>query len=176
MKQFSLPALALVFLATSAVEAQQRPRDAGSKARGEVNSFWVGSTRQRHAYDHARVMNQVVRGAPAVEREIVQGHANAMRAHSQAAMKEFTALKGNKAIADSLEKLQKHHQQVIAMCDMLDECCKKPEAEGTVVMDCCKNAMKELAAAEKEAEKIRETLKIPPLADAAESPQGGSKR
>lgn len=178
MTRFFLAALATVFLVAPAATGQDRARDATSKARGQVNSFWVGSTRQRHAYDHARVLNRVATGTPTVEKEIVQGHAAAIRSHSQAAMKEFAALKDskNQEVTEHLEKLQKHHQQVLAMCDMLDECCKKPEAESPIVCDCCKNVVNELAAAEKEAEQLRKVLKIAPLDDATDAKPEGAKQ
>ena len=170
--------LATVFLIAPAATGQDRPRSANAKALGQVNSFWVGSTRQRHAYDHARVLNRVATGTPTVQKEIVQGHAAAIRSHSQAAMKEFAALKDskNQEVTEHLEKLHKHHQQVLAMCDMLDECCKKPEAESPIVCDCCKNVTKELATAEKEAEQLREVLKIAPLDDGAATKAEGAKQ
>jgi hypothetical protein len=161
----ALTALAVIPIAG----AQERPRDAGSKALGKVNSFWVGSTSQRHAYERARVLNQLGRSAPAVSREIAQGQVNAIRTHSQAAMKEFGQLKADhpddKAVQLHVENLKKHHDKVLAMCSMLDEECKKAEAGGVMICECCLTMAKELDAAAKDAEKLREALKIDPLAD-----------
>jgi hypothetical protein len=39
-------------LVTAAVA--DHPRDAGSKARGEISNFWVGQSSQQHAPVHAR--------------------------------------------------------------------------------------------------------------------------
>lgn len=158
-----------VLVAMPTLIAQDRPRDAGSKALGKVNSFWVGSTSQRHAYERARVLNQLGRSAPAVSREIVQGQVNAVRTNSQAAMKEFNQIKADhpddKAVQLHVENLKMHHDKVLAMCGMLDEECKKAEAGGVMICECCLTMAKELDAASKDAEKLREALKIEPLAD-----------
>ena len=161
--------LATTLIATMFAPTAYAQRDATAKALGKTNSFHTGAARQRQAYDHARVLNQLGRTAPKVSREVVQGHVEAVRAGSQASMKEFDKLKAqhpdDKAIAAHVEKLRKHHEKVLAMCTMLDEECKKAEAEGTTICECCLTMAKDLDAATKEAEKLRETLKVEPLED-----------
>lgn len=172
MNRLPLFAVVALLLATSAAQAQLKNAD--WKIVGEKNSYYTGRVRQRHAYDHAQVLSQVGKDQPKVSKEIVQQHAQAVRANSTAAMAEFNKIKAanpdNKAVQDQVKTLQEHHAKLTAMCKMLDEMCAKGDAEGDMVCDCCLTIAKDMEAADKEAEKLRETLKIAPLAQ----PKAGS--
>jgi hypothetical protein len=140
---------------------------AGHKITGDT--YWRGVTQQRHAYDYARVLNQAGRQTPTVAKATVQANAQAVRQNSEAALKEFAKIKAampdDKAVQMHVDSIQKHHAKVLAMCNMLDEECKKGDAGGVMVCECCVTMAKELDAASKDAEKLREALKIEPLVD-----------
>jgi hypothetical protein len=140
---------------------------AGRKATGEV--YRQGSTRQRHAYDYARVLNQSGRESPRVAKTTVQENIQSIRQNSQAATKEFAKLKAaepdNKTAQALIDSIEKRHAKVLEMCSVLDEECKKGDAAGVKVCECCVTMAKELDAAAKDAEKLREALKIEPLSD-----------
>jgi uncharacterized protein HemY len=162
---------AAFLLCASSAYAQKRDMTLESKAvkLGYVRSS--GATNQRHARDHATILYQAGKssGMSAVPKEMCQEQTQAIRVKTEAAVKDFAKIKEmnpeNKEVAASVEKIQQHHNQVLAMCKMLDDASKKGDAEHVTVCDCCLTMVKELDAAGKEAEKLRETLKIAPLTD-----------
>ena len=79
-------------------------------------------------------------------------------------------------MAKSVDAMQKHHAKVLAMCGMLDEACMKADANGVKVCECCLTVAKELDAAGKEADKVRELLKIAPLKDPTHDHHEGAKK
>ena len=161
----SLPiAMVVLFIASSLVVAQG---PAGRKVTGEA--YRQGWTKQRHAYDYARVLNHSGRQSPTVAKATVQENVQSIRQNSQAAMKEFAKVKAaepdNKPALALVDSIEKRHAKVLEMCSMLDEECKKGDAGGVMVCQCCVTMAKELDAANKDAEKLREALKIEPLSD-----------
>jgi hypothetical protein len=140
---------------------------AGRKVTGEA--YWQGATKQRHARDYGRVLNYSGRQSPTVARTTVQPNAQVIRQNTEAATKEFAKIKAqhadDKTVQSLVDSIEKHHAQVLAMCSMLDEECKKGDAGGAMVRQCCVTMAKELDAAAKDVEKLREALKIEPLGD-----------
>ncbi len=154
--------LALVLLLPSIVLAQG---PAGRKITGEA--YWQGTTKQRHARDYARVLNYSGRQAPTVTRTTVRPNVQTIRQNTEAARKEFAKIKTQHAddntVQSLVDSIEKHHAKVLAMCDMLDEECKKGDPAGIKVCECCVTMAKELDAADTDAEKLREALKLEPL-------------
>lgn len=167
---------ALVALSLPGVAmAQRQPgwNDAGWKisgnsSRGHSGSYYSGRSQQSYARHQGEILYSYGKANASVPKQIVQQHTDAIKASSQAAIKDFDKLKAAAAehpsVVKQIEAIQDHHKQVLALCDMLAAEAKNAEGDSVKICECCVNIVKELDAAEKKAEALKEPLKIdPPL-------------
>lgn len=156
-------AVAVSLLGGSSAFAQ---RDAGSKIRGDADNFYSGSAGgmyQRHAYDHALILQDYSTAGQPVPKTILQEHATAVRSNVEKSQRAYSSLsdstKKDKEAAKLLASIEQHQSNALKMCDMLDAECAKPSGESATVMKCCATAADELKAAHEEHEKLMKLLK-----------------
>lgn len=147
----------------SSVAADQ-PRDAGSKARGEVYNFWVGRSSQRHAQDHTRSLYYYGQTQPIVTSAPAQQHVAAVRKNLESCQKAVAELKKsnseNKDVQTAINKINQVHAKVIAHCDQLDKELGKEKCEGMTLCNCCVDLHTDLKGADVEMESLMKALKI----------------
>ena len=154
-----------MLLAANPVFAQ---RDAGSKARGDYNFYSSGRMYQRHAHDHAQVLQDYATSGKTVPKAIIKEHANAIRSNVAATKKAYSGMseEARKEAAKSLAVIEKAHAKVLETCNMLDECCKAGDGDSTTVHKCCITVADQMKVAQDEYEKLGKQLKLeaPPAA------------
>lgn len=155
--------LALLVVCVAAGSALGQ-RDAASKIVGGGYNFYSGSTYNRHARDHARVLNYYGQAAQSIPKEIAQEHSTAVRNNLEASRRSYSQLRKtapqNKAVQQHLDAIEKHHQAALAMCDKLDAECAKDSADHVTVANCCLDIDKSLRAADQEAAKLHKQLQL----------------
>ena len=143
------------------------PRDAGSKARGDVTNFWVPSYSQNHAQDHARSLYSYGQNQQPVAAPVIQEHVTAIRQNLNTCQKGLGELKkanpDNKEAQTSITKLETIHKKVLEHCGMLDKEAKNEKGDSVVVCDCCADIHHELGEAKTEMGKLQKALKIEEL-------------
>ena len=139
-------------------------RDAGSKARGDIYSFYGSSTYTRHARDHARLLYQFGQTREAIPKETVQQHVAEVRRNVDAAKKELAKLKKAKSDDKNVQKhiavVENHFAKCEEMCKMADAAGAKDKPDAKAISDCCATMSRELDAAHAEHEKLMKTLGV----------------
>lgn len=157
-------ALALV-VATTAALAQRPNYSAGRKMTGEIYRPYTARTYQRHAYDHARVLQYYAQTHEALPQDTAQEHAKAARHNLDLAMKEFAKLaeeaKGDPVASGHLAAIREHQKKAAEACAMLEAECAKHTVQGAAVAPCCITMTKELEAAEAEHARLMKHLGVP---------------
>ena len=131
-------------------------------------SYYSGRSHQSYGQQQAGILYSYGKANMAVPKEVVVQHTDAIKASSQAAIKDFEKLKtsvaDHPAVVKQIEAVQEHHRQVVAMCEMLSSEAKKAAGDSVKICECCSTITKDLEAAEKKAEALKEPLKVaPPL-------------
>ena len=144
-----------------------QPRDAGSKARGEIYNFWVTRSGQSHAQDHARSIYYYGQTQQPLTAPQVQQHISGIRQSVASSQKGLTELKkgnpDNKEAQAAIAKIEAVHKKVLAHCDKLTSETAKEKPQSTVVCDCCADIHDDLDAASEEISKLQKALKIESL-------------
>ncbi|MBL8819704.1 MAG: hypothetical protein JNL58_27005 [Planctomyces sp.] len=147
--------------------AQDRPRDSGSKARGQAFKFWVSRSANAHARDNARSIFHYGRIQQAVPAVPVQEHLTAVRDNVQKSQKAISDLKKdnpeNKEALASIARVDALHKKVLEHCDRLDAQVADGEGDSEEVCACCVDMHRDLSAADAEMEKLMKALKIEKL-------------
>jgi hypothetical protein len=147
--------------------AQDRPRDAGSKARGQAYKFWVSRSSNAHARDNARSIFHYGRIEQAVPAAPVQEHLTAVRDNVQKSQKAISELKKdnpeNKEALASIARVDAIHKKVLEHCDRMDTQLADGEGDSEEVCACCVDMHRDLSAADAEMEKLMKALKIEKL-------------
>ena len=161
-------------LALVTTVAADHPRDAGSKARGEIYNFWVGESSQRHAQDHARSLHYYGQTQPIVTSAPAQQHVSAVRQNLESCQKAVGELKKsnpeNKEVQASVTKIGQVHAKVLSQCDQLDKTLSKEKCEGMALCNCCVDMCAALDGADVEMGSLMKALtieKLEPLSKAA---------
>lgn len=164
MIRSTLVLAAILSLGLVASAIADKPRDAGSKARGEVYNFWVGDTAQRHASDNARSLYYYGQTQEVVPAAQAQQHVAAVRSNLAICQKAVGELKkenpDNKDALAAIAKIEGIHKNVLGHCDQLDKDLAKDTAEGVKICACCVNMHTELHAADAEMKSLMQALKI----------------
>ncbi len=160
--QLTLAAILGLGLVASVIA--EKPRDAGSKARGESYNFWVGETALSHARDNARSLYYYGQTQVAVPTAQAQEHVTAVRQNLVTCQKAIGELKkenpDNKDAQTAIAKIEGIHKKVLGHCDQLDKDLSKETAEGVKICACCVNMHTELHAADAEMKSLMKALKI----------------
>ena len=158
---------AIVGLGLVSYVIADQPRDAGSKARGDVTNFWVPSYSQSHAQDHARSLYYYGQDQQPVAAPVIQEHVTAIRQNLNTCQKGLEELKkanpDNKEAQTSITKIETIHKKVLEHCSMLDKEAKNEKGDSVVVCDCCADMHHELDEAKTEMGKLQKALKIEEL-------------
>ena len=165
MKTVSKLMFALIgSLALVTTVAADHPRDAGSKARGEIYNFWVGSSSQRHAQDNARSLHYYGQTQPNVTSAPAQRHVSAVRQNLESCQKAIGELKQsnpeNKEVQAVITKIGQVHSKVLSQCDQLDKTLSKEKCEGMALCSCCVDMCADLDGADVEMRSLMKALKI----------------
>ena len=154
-------------LALVTTVAADHPRDAGSKARGEIYNFWVGESSQRHAQDHARSLHYYGQTQPIVTSAPAQQHVAAVRQNLESCQKAVGELKKsnpeNKEVQAAVTKIGQVHAKVLSQCDQLDKTLSKEKCEGMALCNCCVDMCAALDGADVEMGSLMKALKIEKL-------------
>lgn len=147
--------------------AQDVPRDAGSKARGQAYKFWVSRSSNAHARDNARSVFHYGRIQQAVPAAPVQEHLSAVRENLQKSQKAISELKkdnpDNKEALACIARIDEIHKMVLQHCDRMDKQFADGEGDSAEVCACCVDMHHDLGAADAEMGKLMKTLKIDEL-------------
>ncbi len=143
------------------------PRDAGSKAHGEIYNFWVPKSSQSHAQDHARSLYYYGRTQQPLSAPPAQQHVKAIRQNLSTCQQGLGEMKkanpDNKEAQTAITKIEVIHTKVLEQCDMLDKECCKEKCDSTLVCDCCAGVHHDLKTADSEMDKLQKALKIEEL-------------
>lgn len=160
----TLTLAAILSLGLVASATADKPRDAGSKARGEVYNFWVGDTAQRHAQDSARSLYYYGQTQEVVPAAQAQQHVTAVRENLATCQKSVGELKkenpDNQEALAAIAKIEEIHKKVLTQCDHLDKELAKESAEGAKICACCVGMHADLDKADTEMKTLMKALKI----------------
>jgi hypothetical protein len=168
MKTMNCSTLTLVTILSlglvASAMAADKPRDAGSKARGDAYNFWVGERAQSHARDNARSLYYYGQTQEVVPTAQAQLHVTAVRENLATCQKTVGELKkenpDNKDALASIAKIEAIHKKVLTQCDHLDKELAKETAEGAKICACCVGMHDDLDQADVEMKNLMKALKI----------------
>ena len=167
MKTMTCSTLTLVAILTLGLVASataQKPRDAGSKARGDIYNFWVGERAQSHARDNARSLYYYGQTQEVVPSAQAQQHVAAVRQNMATSEKAVGELKkdnpDNKDALAAIAKIEGIHKKVLGHCEQLDKDLAKDNADGVKICACCVGMHAEWDAADVEMKNLMKALKI----------------
>lgn len=164
MIRSTLTLAAILSLGLVASAIADKPREAGSKARGEVYNFWVGDTAQRHASDNARSLYYYGQTQEVVPTPQAKEYVTAVRQNLATCEKAVGVLKkenpDNKDAQAAIAKIGETHKRVLAQCDHLDKELAKDTAEGVKICACCVSMHTDLDKSDAEMKALRKALKI----------------
>lgn len=156
----------LGFSLLSAAMANQ-PRDAGSKARGEIYNFWGARSGQTHAQDQARSIYYYGKTQQPLSAPQLQEHITGMRQSLTSCQRNLSELKkgnpDNKEAQAAITKIEAIHKKVLEHSDKLASEAAKEKSDSAAVCDCCVDIHSELEAANAEMSKLQKALKIDSL-------------
>ena len=160
----TLTLAAILSLGLVASATADKPRDAGSKARGEVYNFWVGERAQSHARDNARSLYYYGQTQEVVPSAQAQQHVAAVRQNLATCEKAVGELKkdnpDNKDALAAIAKIEGIHKKVLGHCEQLDKDLAKDTAEGAKICACCVGMHADLDKADAEMKTLMKALKI----------------
>ena len=160
----TLTLAAILSLGLVASATADKPRDAGSKARGDIYNFWVGERAQSHARDNARSLYYYGQTQEVVPSAQAQQHVAAVRQNLATCEKAVGELKkenpDNKDALVAIAKIEGIHKKVLGHCEQLDKDLAKDNADGAKICACCVGMHAELDAADVEMKHLMKALKI----------------
>lgn len=168
MRTLSKLTLALIVgLSMTSLGLADTPRDAGSKARGEIYNFWVGRSANTHAQDNSRSLYYYGQTQQAVPAPQAQEHVTAVRQNLNTCQQALGELKKsnpeNKEAVAAIEKIEVIHKKVLSHCDQMDKQLTDGKGDSTEICACCSEMHSDLDAADTEMDKLMKALKIEKL-------------
>ena len=165
MKTVSKLMFALICsLALVTTVAADHPRDAGSKARGEVSNFWVRQSPPQHAQDRARSPHYYRQSPSVVTAAQTPQHIVEVRQNLESCQNAVGELKQsnpkNKEVQAAIIKIGEVHAKVLSQYEQLDKPLSKETCEGMALCNCCVGMCADLDGADVGMGSLMKALKI----------------
>ena len=135
---------------------------ADQKPLGSSYRPYTARTYQRHALNHAQVLQYYGKSHTTIPKETAQEHATAVRHNLDLTTKELAKLepqiKDDKEAQKLVEGIKAHQAKASEHCGMLETECAKHEGDGVKIAGCCADMAKELKAADELHDKLMKHL------------------